>query len=375
MLSRGAAIFDWKKRDLKTIFTCSAHHDYYVSNGPFLKETMQNWYEGKAKRRKTFTRFKCAIDVMLGDTNHLGEEVMADGGYLSKEGSQTILKYRSTFFQPGTPFCKAHQLETAELQEKFRNKESVATSGGSSWRPGKGSGGSSQAVTEPDEDWCPDLKSAKGHIRDLAKLFEIPINVMTQDWPQVSQAQKTRKAQEFWRLVKLESSVVHKKAHGDEALDFIVQRQCGKRKAAKESPVLSQLLDNVAEMFCSVGTPLEKRRALSLVALEVPYSTLVGHIPNLSHYYFSEARRFRRRWGPGALVRARHIVRRRWTWQKVAAFVHYIVWHDMEATHRPTGDGRLSTGTAAQKPARRYRQRAERIHRPCSVPRTDFEHL
>jgi hypothetical protein len=265
LLSRGAGIFNWRDLDLSRVFICKDHNPYLIRNMPWEKGAAMTGHEGRGKRRKTYSYFWCPINVQLGDTNHQGQEVQADGGYLSKKGAQAIFKYRGTFFQPGTPLCEAHRLETSELVEKWENKQSVASSSaGSNYLPSKGSVGCSPDGGEGDEpcDWDKLLPDAKRHIRELASDFHIPINLMVQDWPQVSPAQKKRKAQEFFRLIKYQSRVIHKKDYGDEALSYLIQRQFKKIQTTWVDPEFEKFLNNIAEMFSSASSPVEKRRAL-----------------------------------------------------------------------------------------------------------------
>ena len=104
---------------------------------------------------------------------------------------------------------------------------------------------------------------------------------MQDRWIDVSAVQQKRKAKEFYRFQRKLSQVVHGFDFGDEVLDFIFERH--RLHGSKvEDPRLASLLTSVAEMYSSVTTPTEKRRALSLVVNDFTYGTLLRFIPNLS---------------------------------------------------------------------------------------------
>ena len=164
-------------------------------------------------------------------------------------------------------------------------------------------------------------------IRRLAGDLGVDLHI-TKDYSSIQLSNKKRKAHTFLNFMKGQCAVIHGKDHQEEAMEMAMSGYCsasGHSATARTSPTLDKLLKNVANMWYKASSPMEKRRALSLVALAVQYNTLLDYIPNLTHYYYTEGRKYATGLTPGGMFRQRQITRRRWTPLKVDCFVDWIV--------------------------------------------------
>ena len=284
-----------------------------------------------AKRRKQLPRSAAPAPSV----EHGAGTVEGDAGVVAKDGSEAILKYCKVFIPMGAPICRAHQQEVEQLVERLHNKERVESAGSSYKASSKGSAGASSGGSQQppppsaeEQLWREILPEAEQLVRKLAGLFKTPLNIMGQDWTDASSAQRDRKAREFGKFVQYLSRVVHKRQYGDEAMNYVMRRLAAKVKVEEDSPLMVAFLNNVAVMYSNARTPVEKRTALSLIADEVTFAKIQAVIPNLSPYMFSEARRFRRLFGPGGRIRERKINQQRWNPVKVEYFVDYITRSD-----------------------------------------------
>ena len=361
LLSRGAARFHSEQVKLEEIYVCSKHEEELATNAPWVhgkRESIKEITNRRGKQMESWRiGFYCTLAPGIDDINHGLDDTFAPAR-LSKDGSAALLKYFHSlpFYPMGTPICAGHKLAVDLLVGRLRRGETPSTVTNSQ----------KQSLSQPDdideeeeaEAAAEAMKSRlrKGElIRTLAKDLGHHIHI-TMDYSSIQLINKKRKARNFLNFVKEQCAVINGKENEEESMEMAMNGYCsapGHSATARTSPTLDKMLKNVANMWYKASSPMEKRRALSLVAWEVTYNTLLDYIPNLSHYYFTEGRKYAKGLTPGGMFRPRKITRRRWTPLKVECFVDWIVSSGGFVADLPFGHvtARKDDGTKVELPA------------------------